>query len=229
MTIDAELPRTAVVTGASRGIGRGLARGLAGQGYAVGLVARDVDALEAVAAEVADAGGRAVVVPVNLVDPAAVRAAVRDLTAQLGGVGLLVNNAGVVEGREAPFAEDDLEDVWRVVETNLRGPLTITHAVLPGMLAQGGGRVVNLNSGLGHRAAAAYTGYAISKGGLARLTTMLDAQYRGRGIRAFDLAPGVVPTVKVNDGTGGLSAAVPLETTIVTTVAVVPLLPTFGS
>ncbi len=194
MTIETELPRTAVVTGSGRGIGRGLALGLAAQGYAVGLLARDVDALEAVAGEVAEAGGRPVVVPVNLVDPAAVRVAARGLAEELGGVGLLVNNAGVVEGREAPFADDDLEDVWRVVETNLRAPLTITHALLPGMLAQGGGRVVNLNSGLGHRPAGAYTGYAISKGGLARLTTLLDAQYRDRGIRAFDLAPGVVPT-----------------------------------
>lgn len=194
MTIEIEVPRTAVVTGAGRGIGRGLALGLAAEGYGVGLVGRDVGALEAVATEVAEAGGRPVVVPVNLVDPAAVRAAARTLGEALGGIGLLVNNAGVVEGREAPFADDDLEDVWRVIETNVRGPLNITHALLPGMLAQGGGRVVNLNSGLGHRPAQAYTGYAISKGALGRLTTMLDAQYRERGIRCFDLAPGVVPT-----------------------------------
>jgi len=187
-----DLPRTAVVTGAGRGIGRGLAVGLAAHGYRVALVGRSRPPLEEVAAELADT--RPVVVAVDLTDGPAVRAAAATLESELGGVGLLVNNAGTREERELPFAEDDVDDVWRVVETNLRGPLEITHALLPGMLAAGGGRVVNVNSGLGHRAARAYTGYAISKGALARFTTILDAQYRDRGLRVFDLAPGVVPT-----------------------------------
>jgi len=81
-----------------------------------------------------------------------------------------------------------------VVETNVRGPLLATHAVLPGMLARGGGRVLNMNSGAGHRAMTSYTGYAISKGALARLTTQLHRQYAEAGIRVLDLAPGVVAT-----------------------------------
>jgi NAD(P)-dependent dehydrogenase (short-subunit alcohol dehydrogenase family) len=118
----------------------------------------------------------------------------RRLAEDLGGVGLLVNNAGVLEQREVPFAEDDVADVWRVVETNLRGPLVITHALLPGMLARGGGRIVNMNSGFGHRPAVVYTGYSVSKGALSRFTANLDAQYNDQGLRVFDLAPGVVPT-----------------------------------
>ncbi len=190
------LPHTAVVTGAGRGIGRALATGLAAHGYDVGLLGRTDATLAEVAAQVAatPGAGRTVVAVCDLTDPGAVRAAAARLEAELGGVGLLVNNAGVLERCELPFADDDVADVWRVVESNVRGPLQITHALLPGMLARGGGRVVNLNSGLGHRRAPAYTGYALSKAALARLTANLDAQYRDRGIRAFDLAPGVVAT-----------------------------------
>jgi NAD(P)-dependent dehydrogenase (short-subunit alcohol dehydrogenase family) len=193
-------PRTALVTGAGRGIGRGLALGLARAGWAVGLVGRTPSRLEAVAQECRDAGlppGLVHVAAADLVDRAQVGAAVaavEDVFAPLGGIGLLVNNAGVVERAEVPFAQDDPEDLWRVVETNVRGPVLVTHAVLPGMLARGSGRVVNINSGAGHRALGTYTGYGISKGALARLTRLLDHQYRDAGLRVFDLAPGVVAT-----------------------------------
>lgn len=190
-------PRTALVTGAGRGIGRGLALGLARAGYRLALVGRTRAHLEEVADEARALGVGVVVAAADLVDGTAVLDAVgraEDGLASAGGVGLLVNNAGVIERREVPFAEDDVEDVWRVVETNVRGPLLVTHAVLPGMLARGGGRVLNVNSGSGHRPQAAYTGYAISKGALARFTTQLDRQYRAAGLRVLDLAPGVVAT-----------------------------------
>jgi len=150
----------------------------------------------------ADARPRIVVVPVELTDADAVRAAAAQVQDEFGNVGLLVNNAGVIERAELPFAKDDVEDVWRVIEINLRGPLLLTHALLPGMLAGGGGRIVNINSGAGHRGAGQHTGYGISKGALARMTTMLDTQYRDQGLRVFDLAPGVVRT----DMTGSMPA-----------------------
>ena len=197
-------PRTALVTGAGRGIGRGLALGLAAHGYDVALLGRSEEHLRAVAAEIGEAARatgrpepRTVVVPADVTDRDAVRsavAAVEEAFAAAGGVGLLVNNAGVIERSEVPFAEDDVEDVWRVVETNVRGPVLVTHAVLPGMLARGGGRIVNINSGAAHRPSPAYTGYGLSKGALARLTTILDAQYRDQGLVVVDLAPGVVAT-----------------------------------
>ncbi|WP_372595319.1 SDR family NAD(P)-dependent oxidoreductase [Actinotalea sp.] len=186
---------TAVVTGAGRGIGAGLAIGLARRGYDLALLGRTPEHLEAVARQVAEQSDAAVTtVPVDLVDPEAVRAAAARVERALGGVDLLVHNAGVVEHAELPFAEDDVEDTWRVIEVNVRGPLMLTHALLPGMLAAGGARIVHLNSGAGHKASPSMTGYGISKGALARLTTLLDAQYRERGILVFDLAPGVVRT-----------------------------------
>jgi 3-oxoacyl-[acyl-carrier protein] reductase len=187
-------PRTALVTGAGRGIGRGLALGLAAAGYDVGLVGRRREALDDVAAQCAGHGVRTAVATGDLTVPGDARRVVGEIETALGGLALLVNNAGVIEDREVPFGDDDVDDVWRVIETNVRGPLLVTHAALPGMLARGGGRVVNINSGAAHRMAAAYTGYGISKGALARFTTLLDHQYRERGIRVLDLAPGTVVT-----------------------------------
>jgi NAD(P)-dependent dehydrogenase (short-subunit alcohol dehydrogenase family) len=190
---------TALVTGAGRGIGRGIALGLARAGWSVGLVGRTRAHLETVADEcrALNPSGRTVVAAGDLIDPDAVAAAVaavEESFAPIGGLSLLVNNAGVVERAELPFAADDLADIWRVIETNVRGPLLVTHAVLPGMLARGAGWVVNLNSGAGHRATDVYTGYGISKGALSRFTRLLDHQYRAAGIRVLDLAPGVVAT-----------------------------------
>ena len=180
---------TALVTGAGRGIGRGLAVALADSGYRLALLGRTAGPLQEAAAET---GGLAI--PVDLVDGPAVRAAVARAEDALGGLDLLVNNAGVVEHREVAFADDDVEDAWRVVETNVRGPMLVTHAALPGMLARGGGRIANLASGAGYRPTTTYTGYGVSKGALSRLTTLVDAQYRAAGIRTLDLAPGVVRT-----------------------------------
>nr|WP_225225191.1 SDR family NAD(P)-dependent oxidoreductase [Cellulomonas sp. JH27-2] len=189
-----------MVTGAGRGIGRGIGLGLARAGFAVALVGRTRAHLDDVAAQIRADGGLATCAAADLVDARAVADAVARAEADLAeltgadGIGLLVNNAGIIEGRETDFVDDDVEDAWRVIETNVRGPLLVTHAVLPGMLAAGGGRVLNLSSGAGYRPGPAYTGYSISKGALARLTTMLDAQYRDRGIRVLDLAPGHVRT-----------------------------------
>jgi 3-oxoacyl-[acyl-carrier protein] reductase len=218
---DERTPRTALVTGGGRGIGRGIALGLARAGFAVAVVGRTRAHLDDVVASIRDAGGEAFAASVDLVDATAVAYAVRGVEEALGGVGLLVNNAGVIERAETHFVDDDVEDAWRVIETNVRGPLLVSHRVLPGMLASGGGRILNMNSGAGYRAASSYTGYSISKGALARLTTMLDAQYRDQGITVLDLAPGHVAT----DMTGampmhvGRSAWTPLEEVVAMVVA----------
>ena len=193
-TVSPVEPRVALVTGAGRGIGRELALGLAAAGWDVGVVGRSRGPLDDAAAACARHGVRTAVATADLAVPDDARRAVAELEAALGAPGLLVNNAGVIEEREVAFGDDDPDDLWRVVETNVRGPLLVTHAALPGMLARGGGRVVNINSGSGHRLARSYTGYGISKGALARFTALLDHQYRDRGLRVLDLAPGVVAT-----------------------------------
>lgn len=190
-------PRTAIVTGAGRGIGRGLALGLVRAGWDLALIGRTRSHLDEVAAEcrAARGGAEVVVEPADVVDRDAVVAAVGRIEgAFAAGIGLLVNNAGVIERQEVDLVADDPDDVWRVIETNVRGPLLLSHAVLPGMLARGSGYVVNINSGSGYRPSPVYTGYGISKGALARLTTMIDRQYAARGVRVLDVAPGVVVT-----------------------------------
>lgn len=185
--------RTALVTGASRGIGRALATGLARAGLDVALLARDEARLAEVAGEVTAAGRRAVVVPADVTEPDAVRAAVTRAEEALGSVDLLVNNAGRID-REVPLWEADPEEWWAVVEANVRGPFLLAHAAVPGMLARGGGRVIDLNSGAGTRDSDRATAYYVSKTALFRIGGGLHEAGYERGLRAFELAPGVVRT-----------------------------------
>ena len=186
-------PPVALVTGASRGIGAAIVRALADAGYAVSLVARDATALEAVASDLRAAGVETLTAAMDVVDGEAVRGFVDAVVGRLGGIDLLVNNAGAIEP-EVPLWEADPQRWWSVVETNVRGPFLFTHAVVPHMLAAGGGRVVNLNSGAGVREYAQLSAYSASKSALARLTGAVHAAGARRGIRAFDLAPGHVRT-----------------------------------
>ncbi|MCI2239752.1 SDR family oxidoreductase [Paenibacillus sp. TRM 82003] len=184
----------ALVTGASRGIGRELVLGLARAGWAVGALARDAVALDEVVEEVTVAGGRAVATPVDVTDDHAVAAAVHALEAELGGAALLVNCAGRIEADEAVPWEADPDEVRRVLEANVLGPLHLVRAVVPGMVARGGGRVVDLSSGAAHKDSALHAGYAASKAALFRLGGAVTAAGREHGVLAFELSPGVVRT-----------------------------------
>lgn len=184
-----------IVTGAGRGLGVEVARALAAEGMALGLVARTGAQVRALAAELVAAGGTALAMPADVRDPAQVTALVEQVDAQLGPVGLLVNGAATIEDVEVPFWQADPAQVWDVVETNLRGPLLLTRAVLPGMVQRGGGRIVNITS----RARAAtrtgtYTGYAVSKRALSVLTGSLAQALEGTGVLVVDLLPGLVRT-----------------------------------
>ena len=184
----------ALITEAGRGIGRGIAVDLAKRGYALGLTSRSAEEL-AEAADECRAHGTAVITrAADVCDTAAVGHVVTDIETELGSIDLLVNNAGRIEHAPLDFADADLEDAWDVVRTNLRGPMVVSHAVLPGMIARGGGHIININSGSAHRLGRYYTGYYVSKGALARLTNQLAGQLADRGVRVFDLAPGSVAT-----------------------------------
>lgn len=185
--------RTALVTGASRGIGRALAVGLARAGLDVGVLARDGDRLAEVAREIEALGRGAVVAVADVTDAAAVDAAVDQVEAGLGSIDLLVNNAGRIDA-EVPLWEADRDEWWSVMETNVRGPFLLARAVVPGMLARGGGRVIDLNSGAGTRDSADATAYYASKTALFRIGGALHEAGFDRGLRAFELAPGVVVT-----------------------------------
>jgi len=184
--------RTALVTGAGRGLGRALAVGLAGAGLRVAVLGRSAQSLDDVVAEL---GGEAVAVVADVRDYDAVQLAVAEAERGLdAGIDLLVNNAGVIESTEVPVWQADPQEWWDVVETDLRGPFHCVRAVVPGMIARGGGRVIDLNSGAGALDREIYSAYCAAKAGLFRITGNLHLAGFSRGLRAFEISPGVVRT-----------------------------------
>jgi NAD(P)-dependent dehydrogenase (short-subunit alcohol dehydrogenase family) len=188
--------RIGVVTGAGRGIGREIARSLAADGMSLLLLARTGSQVRELAEELtATYGGKMLPAAVDVSDPAAVERVVLHAEQHLGTVDLLVNNAAVIESHQVPFWEGDAAEMWHVIETNLRGPLLMTRALLPPMVQRGHGHVVNIISRA--RAATAtgtYTGYAVSKRALSVLTQSLAGPLAGTGVVVIDVLPGLVRT-----------------------------------
>jgi short-subunit dehydrogenase len=188
--------RIGVVTGAGRGIGREIALGLAAEGMSLLLLARTGSQVRELAEELTSSyGGKMLPAGLDVSDPAAVGRVVAHAEQHLGTVDLLVNNAATIESRERRFWEADPAEMWRVVETNLRGPMLMTHALLPPMVQRGHGHVVNITSRA--RAATAtgtYTGYAVSKRALSVLTQSLAGPLAGTGVAVLDVLPGLVRT-----------------------------------
>jgi 3-oxoacyl-[acyl-carrier protein] reductase len=187
--------RVGVVTGAGRGIGRQIATALAAEGMSLLLLARTGAQVRATAEQIAEHGGTALPAAVDITDAAAVDRAVLHAEQHLGPIDLLVNNAGVIEHESMPFWKANLDDMWRVVHTNLRGPMVMTRALLPAMIERGRGHIVTVTS----RARAAsqtgtYTGYAVSKRAGSILTDSLAAALAGTGVVAVDVLPGLVRT-----------------------------------
>ena len=172
-----------LVTGASRGIGAHLADAFAQAGYVVERSSRRGRSEEE--------GTR--VSALDVTDAQAVEEYVEQVWQRHGRIDVLVNNAGVIDA-EVPLWEADVEDWWRTVEVDVRGPFLLARAVVPHMIAAGSGRVVNLNSGSGTRSNDVSTAYYVAKSALGRITGGLHLAGFERGLRAFDLAPGVVRT-----------------------------------
>lgn len=198
MTAAGEQPlagQVALITGASTGIGRHLAEGLAARGASVAGLARGAERLTAAMAEIAAAtGAPTLAVAADVTDRTAVEAAVARVLDEFGRIDLLVNNAGLMDVQEVPPWEADPDDWWAVVTSHIRGAQLLAHAVIPGMLQRGSGRIVSLASGLGTRASPVYSAYSVGKTGLMRLTEALALALEGTGVHAFDLSPGVVRT-----------------------------------
>ena len=213
--------RTALVTGGARGIGRAVVLGLARAGLDVAVLGRDASRVDDVAAQVRALGRRSVGLVADVGDPAAVDAAVARAEAELGGIDLLVNNAGRIDA-EVPLWEADPDEWWSVMETNLRGPFLLARALVPGMLARGGGRVVDLNSGAGSHDMDGATAYNASKTALLRLGSNLHRSGLARGLRTFEVAPGVVQTdlTAAMDMHVGRTEWTPVERTVEMIVAI---------
>jgi NAD(P)-dependent dehydrogenase (short-subunit alcohol dehydrogenase family) len=185
--------RVAVVTGGGRGIGRAIAQTLAAAGARVAVVARSQAEIAETAALIDQAGGIAKAFPADVTIAAAVEGAMEAIQRSLGPIDVLVNNAGVVKPF-GPFWETDLDEWWRGMEVNLRGPLQCSLVVLPGMVARGHGRIINLASGAGTMSTPYYTSYVTSKTALIRFTECLALETKSCGISVFAISPGTVRT-----------------------------------
>ena len=185
--------KVAVVTGASRGLGEGAARALAAAGAAVMLVARDGALADSVAREIAAKGGRAEALSCDVADYAAVQKVVAEAAARLGRIDILINNAGVIDPI-AEVATSDPEAWAQNISINLIGAYHVLRAVLPDMLAKGGGSIVNVSSGAAYRPLEGWSAYCVGKAGLAMLTRSIELETAGKGIRIFGFSPGTIDT-----------------------------------
>ncbi|HEU4652433.1 MAG TPA: SDR family oxidoreductase [Steroidobacteraceae bacterium] len=185
--------KVALVTGASGGLGSRFATVLAKAGARVGLAARRVADLEALAQEIRSAGGIAAVAKLDVRDRASVEEAVRSIEADLGPISILVNNSGVSIGR--PVLEQTEQDWDDVIDVNLKGAFLVATEVARRMrVTQTPGSIINIESIVSFRQAGHIAPYAISKAGLTQLTRTMALELARYQIRVNGIAPGYIRT-----------------------------------
>jgi short-subunit dehydrogenase len=185
--------KTAIVTGASRGIGTYIAQALAQEHMKLVLAARSVPELEEVAQRLQQEGYQVLAVPTDVTDPSALEALVEAARREFGTVDVLVNNAG--SETLDTYHRLVWEEVYHTLEVNLTAPMRLTHLVLPGMLSQRRGHIVNISSLAARNAVTNQEPYCTSKAGLWGFTVALRASYRGSGVSASAICPGFIKGV----------------------------------
>ncbi|MEM6617173.1 MAG: SDR family oxidoreductase [Pseudomonadota bacterium] len=185
--------KTAIITGASRGIGEATARYLAQLGAHVVIAARSAGHIEKIAAEIGAAGGKAQAVTTDVADSDAVAALVRSATEATGRLDLLVNNAGLIDPI-ARIMESDPAEWGGVIDVNVKGVYHGLRHAMPVMAAQGGGTIVNISSGAANSALEGWSHYCASKAAVLRLTGVAHKEGHEQGVRVIGLSPGTVAT-----------------------------------
>jgi 3-oxoacyl-[acyl-carrier protein] reductase len=185
--------KTALVTGGSRGIGKAICLKLAAQGVNVGInyVSRAA-AAEEVLAEITAAGGKGFVVGFDVADSAAVENAIKNISADHGGIDILVNNAGIT--RDGLMARMKDEDWDAVLNTNLKGAFLCAKEAMRGMMKHRWGRIINISSVIGCAGNAGQVNYAAAKAGLIGLTKSMAKELASRKITVNCVAPGYIVT-----------------------------------
>lgn len=195
--------KTALVTGASRGIGRAIALCLAAEGARVAInYAGNVKAAEEVKAAIEAAGGTAILCQADIADSAAVEAMVANVVKEFGTIDILVNNAGITRDTLLMRMKD--EDFAKVLDTNLKGVFYCTKAVSKLMMKKRSGRIVNMASVVGLVGNAGQTNYAAAKAGVIGFSKSAAKELASRGITVNVVAPGFIGT----DMTAGLPESV---------------------
>jgi NAD(P)-dependent dehydrogenase (short-subunit alcohol dehydrogenase family) len=179
----------AIVTGGSRGLKRAFAQALAKAGASVAITARTEAELKETVELIEEAGGKAAAFTADVMDRSAMARVIDEVERKFGPVDILVNIAAVI----TPLGYDwevDLDDWWRSMEINVRGPYLCTQLVLPGMMARRRGRIVNVTSGAAYEIHPYGTAYCVSKAALTQMTNHLAGGVKESGISVFALAPG---------------------------------------
>lgn len=184
--------KVAVITGSGQGIGEELAQVYAEEGAKVVVADVDRDAANRTAAVIADAGGYALAVRVDVTQPEQVDAMVQSTIDHFGRLDVLVNNAGI--GLNRSFLETTLEEWDRVLQVNLTGPFLCAQAAARVMVTQGHGCIVNVGSISGQRGAQGRAAYGASKAGVMQLTRVMAVELAPQGIRVNAVSPGPVDT-----------------------------------
>jgi 3-oxoacyl-[acyl-carrier protein] reductase len=198
----------ALVTGGARGIGAAIVRRLADDGWPVGIgYHAGSAAAEALVAEVEAAGGRAVALGGDIVEPETLEGHFSTLEERYGPVLVLVNNAGVNADNLSPQIKD--EDWTTVIDTNLTAAFRATRRAIPPMLRARHGRVVNISSVVGLRANPGQANYAASKAGMIGMTKTIAAEVARRGVTVNAVAPGFIASDMTAELSGDLLAHIP--------------------
>ncbi len=184
--------RTALVTGASRGIGRACAMALAGAGNRLVLAARTAEKLEEVASEIRANGGEAFVVEMDLMQRESIKTAIGKAAKEFGRIDILVNNGGITKDQLAVRMKQ--QDWEAVIQTNLSGSFYAVQEVLQSMMRERWGRIVNISSVVGEKGNPGQANYVASKAGLIGLTKSLAQEVGSRGITVNAVAPGFIET-----------------------------------
>src|SRR3954464_3576817 len=184
--------RVAFVTGASRGIGRAIALSLCRSGFDIVVASPEIEKNEEVAEEIRACSGEAMTVNLDVTSPESVKAAFGRALADKSRIDVLVNNAGVT--RDGLAVRMKPADWDLVLKINLNGAFRCTQAVLPGMMKNRWGRIVNITSVVGQAGSAGQANYAASKAGMIGMTKSLAQEIGSRGITVNAVAPGYIET-----------------------------------
>lgn len=184
--------KTALITGAGKGIGKATAIALANEGVNVGLVARTEADLTGLAEQLKETGVKVAIATADISSLEQVNKAVEALTNELGTFDILINNAGI--GKFGGFMDLDPEEWKNIVDVNLTGTYYVTRAVLPQLIEKQGGDIINISSTAGQKGAPATSAYSASKFGLLGLTESLALEVRKHNVRVTALTPSTVAT-----------------------------------
>ena len=190
--------KVALITGSGRGLGRAIAVAMSTEGAEVTIFSRSLSELESVSSQIESRGGTSLTVAGDISNEDDVSRMVSETIRHYSGIDILVNNAAVIG--PARFLQDTGVARWeQTINTNLKGAFLAVRSVLPHMIARGGGKIINIASGLGQMPFPRFCAYSVSKAGLIQLTRSLSEELKEMNIQVNAIDPGLMDTTMQRD------------------------------